>query len=430
MRAAALAFVVAGLLVGCTGGQGEGAASPTAPSGGDTVEIMYAFEGAQAAGFQEAVGAWARQHGVTVTYTRSGNLTRDLRAREQSGRLPDIALLPQPGLLHELRGRGAVQELDGVLPVGRVAADLVPGLMAPLEADGKAYAVPVSMNVKSLLWYDRHALHTLKIEPPQTMAELKAAAETIRASGRTTWCLGLADGANSGWAGTDWVEELVLKESGPQVYDEWVSGRVGFSDPRIKQAFQTYADRVLGPRGVEGGGAAAAARDVRHAADGLFAEPQRCALLKQGSYATQAGFLPERVRSTIDQTTSVVAFPSGVSDTLEVGGDNAALLTDASDAARGLVRYMATDPRFGTDWAGSEDRGFISPHKDFALRRYASTTTRKIASAAYQATSVRYDASDQMPPALGQDAFWKAMVDLTAGRATVDQVVARLDAAR
>ncbi|WP_409483710.1 ABC transporter substrate-binding protein [Arsenicicoccus dermatophilus] len=392
------------------------------------IEVMYSFGGDQAAGFQEAVGRWARAHGAAVTYTQSDDLAGDIAARERSGRLPDVLLLPQPGLLHQLREHGTIDAVDDVVPVNRVATRLVPGLVEPLRSGGRTYGVPVAMSVKSLLWYDRHALHALELDPPQTLPELVATTRALRAAGRTPWCLGLAEGAGSGWPGTDWVEQLVLSQAGVQAYDGWVRGDVTFSDPRIQVAFRTYAEEVAG--GSEGGGAAAATRDVRHAADGLFGDPQRCSLLKQGSQATQSGFLPDRVRRNLDRTASVVPFPVGTDGALQVGADSAALTRGHSMAAEELVRHMVTDVRFAVDWAGSEDRGFISPRTDFDLARYASTTTRKIAAAAYEAPVVRYDASDRMPPALGSGAFWRTMVDLTAGRVTVPQAVARLDAAR
>lgn len=428
MRARGVAGVLALLLGLVVAGCSDGSSVETV-RGGSSIEIMYAFSGSQATGFQEAVDAWAARHDVQVSYSASDDLTTDLRARVAAGNPPDLAMVPQPGLALELAHERAVEPLDDVLPVSRVASGMVPGMVEPLQEGGRTYGIPVAMNVKSLLWYDRHALHAVDIDPPQTMDDLAAAGDRLRERGSTPWCLGIEDGANSGWAATDWVEELVLKGAGPEVYDGWVAGRVPFSDERIKQAFTTYAE-VVQHDGVEGGGPAAARRDVRHAADGLFAEPQRCALLKQGSYVTQQGFLPERVRTAIDQTTSVVAFPAGDNDAIEVGGDSAVLLRGHDPAARDLVRYMGSDPRFGADWAGSEDRGFISPREDFDLERYASTTTRKIASAAYQAQTVRSDASDQMAPALGSGAFARGMVGLTAGTVTVDQLVAQLDAAR
>lgn len=419
--------LLTGLVAGAAGCS-EGSSVETARDG-STIEVMYAFSGSQATGFQEAVDAWAGRHDVQVSYSGSDDLTTDLRARIAAGNPPDLAVLPQPGLAVELARERVVEPLDDVLPISRVASGMVPGIVAPLQTGGRTYGIPVAMNVKSLLWYDRHALHDVDIDPPQSMDDLAVAGDRLRDHGSTPWCLGIEDGANSGWAGTDWIEELVLKGAGPEVYDGWVAGRVPFSDERIKQAFTTYAE-VVQHDGVEGGGPAAARRDVRHAADGLFAEPQRCALLKQGSYVTQQGFLPERVRTAIDQTTSVVAFPAGDNDAIEVGGDSAVLLRGHDPAARDLVRYVGSDPRFGADWAGSEDRGFISPREDFDLERYASTTTRKIASAAYQAQTVRFDASDQMAPALGSGAFARGMVGLTAGTVTVDQLVAQLDAAR
>ena len=46
-------------------------------------------------------------------------------------------------------------------------------------------------------------------------------------------------GEATGWQITDWLEEYVLRTAGPDVYDQWVSHDVKFSDPQIADALAT-----------------------------------------------------------------------------------------------------------------------------------------------------------------------------------------------
>ena len=39
-------------------------------------------------------------------------------------------------------------------------------------------------------------------------------------------------GADSGWPGTDWIEDFVIRQSGPEVYDSWVAGHDQVDGPR------------------------------------------------------------------------------------------------------------------------------------------------------------------------------------------------------
>src|SRR5436309_3275783 len=71
-------------------------------------------------------------------------------------------------------------------------------------------------------------------------------------NGTKPWCVGMESGEASGWPGTDWIEDIVLRQSGPAVYDDWVSGKIRWSSPPIRQAFELFA-HVIGPDSVYGG---------------------------------------------------------------------------------------------------------------------------------------------------------------------------------
>ena len=57
------------------------------------------------------------------------------------------------------------------------------------------------------------------------------------ADGTTPWCVGFESGPGTGWPGTDWIEDLVLRMWGPDVYDQWTSHKIPFNDERIVAAF-------------------------------------------------------------------------------------------------------------------------------------------------------------------------------------------------
>ena len=58
------------------------------------------WSGVEQRNFQRVLRAFTRQTGVTVSYTSAGySVPVFLRARLAAGRLPDVAFLPQPGLL-------------------------------------------------------------------------------------------------------------------------------------------------------------------------------------------------------------------------------------------------------------------------------------------------------------------------------------------
>jgi len=288
--------------------------------------------------------------------------------------------------------------------------------MDAATVDGKRYGIPVGMNIKSLVFYNKPAFTAAGYTVPTTIADLMTLTDKIKASGKTPWCIGLESGAATGWPGTDWIEELVLKQSGPDVYDQWISHKVKFSDPPIKAAFDTYAKIALTPGNVFGGSKSIVSQAFGTAANPMFTKPPGCFLHKQGNFVTQKGFLSEAIRANIDTNVGVFPFPKDKFDTVEGGGDLAALFTKNDTNVTKVLKELTEDPTFGTPWAGPDDRGFLSPHKDFDVSKYGNEITRGIAKIAYTATGIRFDGSDSMPAKVGAGSFWKGMVAFTSGQ--------------
>jgi alpha-glucoside transport system substrate-binding protein len=425
-RAATVAGVVALLTTGCLGQSG----SSSGNSGGGAkkeVEIMFGFGGDQTQGFKDSLDPWAKQNGIKINYTQASSFDTLIRSRVAGNNLPDIALFPQPGLLKDIQKQGKLQPLDGVLDMAKIRASIVPGFVDAATVGGKAYGVPVSMNIKSLVFYNKPAWAAAGYQVPKTIDELLALTDKIRSSGKTPWCIGLEAGAATGWPGTDWIEELVLKQAGPEVYDKWVNHQVTFEDPPIRQAFDTYSKVALTPGNVLGGPKSIVSTAFGTAANPMFSNPPGCYMHKQGNFLTQKGFLEDSVRAQLDTQLGVFPFPKGQYDTVEGGGDIAAMFTKGDTNVTKVMKVLTEDPTFGGPWAGPNDRGFLSPHKDFDVSKYGNETTRSIAKIAYTATGIRFDGSDSMPAKVGAGSFWKGMVAYTSGQQDLNTTLKQID---
>ena len=57
------------------------------------------------------------------------------------------------------------------------------------------------------------------------------------------WCAGIESGDATGWPATDWVEDVMLRTAGAEVYDQWVAHEIPFNDPAIAEALATRRRR-------------------------------------------------------------------------------------------------------------------------------------------------------------------------------------------
>ncbi len=73
--------------------------------------------------------------------------------------------------------------------------------------------------------------------------------------------------------------------------------------------------------------------------------------------------------------------------------------------------------------------GAIAPQKDADLSWYADPTTAFVAKTIVDAQSLRFDASDQMPGAVGSGAEWKEFTSWISGKEDMATALKNIDAA-
>ncbi len=276
---AVIALAAAGCSESSTGDDGD--------IRGDTVTVIGTWGGDEQAAFLEMVKPWEDQTGAKVQYTGTRDINTVLTTGVASGVLPDLAGLPGPGQMAEYANAGKLLPLNDVLDLATYEADTAPALVELGKVDDQVYGVFIKAAIKGLIWYNPK-VHDYGASPPTTWEDLLSAGDDQQVRAVATWCLGIESGAASGWPATDWIEDLVLRTAGPEVYTSWYQGKTKWTDPAIKQRRADVRQRC-------------GRQDVRRRADGgrdeLRGTPvtrssppsPACAFLHQASFITGLG---------------------------------------------------------------------------------------------------------------------------------------------
>ena len=90
--------------------------------------------------------------------------------------------------------------------------------------NGTFYGAPLGANVKSFVWYSPKTFKEKGWAGPDHLGRAdQALSDTIAASGMKPWCAGIESGDATGWPATDWIEDVLLRTAGPEVYDQWTT---------------------------------------------------------------------------------------------------------------------------------------------------------------------------------------------------------------
>jgi len=418
---------VAVLTAGCLseeGGGGGGGNSNTSNS----IELMYGFGGSQGDVFAEVMTAFAEENDIDLELSEVTNFNQLIVTRVQGNQIPDIAMFPQPGIMRQFADQGRLADISEMVDMDDVEENFPGGLVqAGQGSDGTQYALPYGINVKSVVFYPAEAAADLGVdEPPATFDELLQLSESVAGTGTTPWCFGIEDGAATGWAATDWVENMMLINYGSDVYNEWVNHEIPFNDERVLDVLNQIEDLLLAEGQTYGGRQSIASTNFQTAGNPMFDTPPGCAMHRQGNFLANEGFFPEEVVADLDNTVGVFPMPGLTPEDKPVlgGGDLFAAFTSDNEAVAATIEYM-TSAEFGNALA-AEGLGYLSPRKDTDMEAYPNETTRTFATIAYESTEFVFDGSDQMPGEVGSGSFWREMVAWISGgqdaKTTLDNI--------
>jgi alpha-glucoside transport system substrate-binding protein len=421
---AAAAGVIALALTGCVGDQtGDTSDIDCAPYEtygtfeGEEVTIGGTIQDTEADRLVESWSDFEACTGITIDYQGTKEFEAQIAVLAEGGNAPDIGIIPQPGLFQRLAEAGFL--IPASAPVEANADEFWSADWKGYGTyDGTFYAAPLMASVKGYVWYSPAEFEENGYEIPATLDELTALSEQIASdSGHQPWCVGLGSGDATGWPGTDWIEDYVLRQSGPEVYDQWVTHEIPFNDPQIVAAFDAVGEILKNPAMVNGGlGDVSSQISTEFGDAGLPILDGQCSLHHQASF--YEGFWPEG--TTVAPDGDIFAFllpPVNADDPQAVTGGGELVVAFAEGEAIEAVRaYLSSDT-----WANNRVAlgGVISANNGLDPSLASSDLlVQSIEILQDPNTTFRFDGSDLMPGAVGTDSFWKGIVAWVSGDST------------
>jgi alpha-glucoside transport system substrate-binding protein len=353
-----------------------------------------------------------------VPYEGSKEFEAQLPVKLAAGNAPDIAYIPQPGLLKTL----VEKYPDSVVPASEgTVANVEKYYAASWKGYGTVndtfYAAPLGANVKSFVWYSPKAFADGGYEIPTTLDELMALSDKIvedaktNGTGAKPWCAGIGSGDATGWPATDWLEDMVLRTAGGETYDKWITNEVKFNDPAIAEALGKVGDILKNPDYVNGGlGDVSSIATTEFQAGGLpIVENGLCYMHRQASF--YAANWPEGTDVSENGDVFAFYFPGVSADSRPVlgGGEFVAAFSDRPEVAA-FQAYLSSPewanakaiatPAGGwvTANSGLDANNLVSPIDKLSFELLSDTTQE-----------FGFDASDLMPGAVGSGSFWTEM---------------------
>ncbi|MGL5810922.1 MAG: extracellular solute-binding protein, partial [Nocardioides sp.] len=259
-------------------------------------------------------------------------------------------------------------------------------------------------------------------EIPETWDELLALSDKMAADGVKPWCAGIGSGDATGWPTTDWLEDVMLRTVGPEVYDQWVDHEIPFNDPRVVVALDMVGDILKNESYVNGGiGDAESIAITDFNAAGLPILQGKCGMHRQdGDYAANWGDGVE-----IAEGGDVFAFylPK-VGDEFGapvLGGGEFVAAFDDRPAVQAFQTYLSSDVWANEKAKATPNGGWVSANEGLDIDNLVSPIDRLSARILRDPETVfRFDGSDQMPGAVGAGSFWKEMTAWITGQSSQD----------
>jgi alpha-glucoside transport system substrate-binding protein len=361
--------------------------------------------------------------GATIKGEFDKSFEAQILVRAKAGNLPDIGIVPQPGLLKALVATGKAVAAD------QATSDLVDKNFAPSwktlgTVNGTFYAPPQNASMKSLVWYSPKEFTAKGYKVPTTLDELKALSDQIAATGKKPWCAGIGSGEATGWPVTDWMEDWMLRLWGPDEYDKWVNHTIPFNSAEPTAALDAVGAYLKNSKYVNGGFG-----DVKSIASTQFQDGGQPILKGNCSLHRQASFYAANwpKGTTVSPTGDVFAFylpGKTATDKPVLGGGEFMLAFRKAPEVQAFQQYVAS-----TTWANLAEQGgggrCVTPNKNADPAKAANCSDiDKLAISVLQDPKAvfRFDGSDQMPAAVGSNSFWKQATNWITGQSTKDTV--------
>lgn len=388
------AVVVTGALAVTAGARPEAKAKTSAK----TISVLSLWGGSEKDAFLKVLAGFTKKTGVKVQYETARDFLPVIRTRIAAGNPPNVAIVPRPGVLADLARQGALKNIESMgLTKSYLSKSYGPAWMDLGTVDGKIYGFAAKANSKSVIWYSPADFAKLGVSVPTTWAQMIAVTKKIKATGESPWAVGAKDS----WTLTDWFENIYVRQAGPDKYASLFSGKLSFADPSVAAGLKTMT-AIINDNYVVGGVQGALGTGFVDGIGHVFGTSPDAHLYMEGGFVGGIALGDVNPKLKPGKTIQEAPFPTinaKYGSPVVGGGDLTAAFKDTPEV-RQLLLYLSS-AEAGKIWVSTG--AIVSPNKGVKASYYPNALVRKEAAQVAGAKVFRFDGSDLLPGALGED---------------------------
>lgn len=390
----------------------------------EVITFMTVWGGQELEAIKKVAEPFEAATGIDVQFESTRDLPTLLTTRIEAGNPPDVVQLTGMGLMRDHASEGNLVNLKQIFDMKEFKKEYDQKWIDLAAFEDGMYGLYISADVKSLVWYNPQVFAEKGYKVPKTWQELENLSSKMVENGDVPWSVGLESGSASGWPGTDWIEDIMLRTAGPEVYDQWVDHDIPWTDDRVKKAFEIFGKIVRDSEKVWGGPITVLSTNFGEAANPLFTNPPKAMLHRQASFITS--FI-KKSNPELEAEKDFDFFPfppiNEKYGTPILGGADMISMMDKNPGAEAFMKYLSTAGA-QTIWIG--ELGKMGINRNINPNVYPDNLSRKMAKVLKEADSFRFDGSDSMVSAIGSGSFWKELLNYVNGQ-DLDNVLERLE---
>lgn len=374
-------------------------------SEGSEVSTIAVWSGEEEEKFKSVLSPVLEACELTLSYEGTRDLTTVLSTRVEGGQPPDIASMPNVGAI--------AQYAENLVPLADVGVNVDnynESWQGLGSVDGTWYGLPVKTDIKSLVWYSPLAFELEGFEVPTTWEDFMALLDTMAETGTPPLAMGFESGGDTGWAGTDFVQDVLIRTQGADYVRGLADGATSWTDQGVVDAWTMYVDWVnqYGAGGADG----TLTTGFNDAILQPFQDPPQAWMVKQSGFAGTATIQPAfpDYQYGEDFAFFVLPGPGGEPSAMQVGADFIAVFND-TPAVEAIMTYL-TSAEGATAWAAADFD--LTPNSAVDTAAYENPISADKAQALLEAPEVVFDVGDLLPGGAGRAEF-EALVAVVGG---------------
>ncbi len=371
----------------------------TGVNSGDTLSVMYQWSGAEEEKFNTIAKPFVDACGVAI----NAESTRDaavLDTRVKSTP-PDVLFWPSTAII-SLYG----DQMKDLSALGAHTDNYADFWVSDGTMNGSLLTLPAKADIKTIIWYSPTQFDAFGYSVPTTFNELNTLVEKMVADGNVPWSMGFESGDATGWTGSDFIQDLLLTQQGPEYVKGIIDGSVAYDDQGVQDAYATYQKWASDPKYTVGGATGTVNTAFLDAIYQPFSDPPQSMMVKQSGFA--GGEIVKQFPD-LKYGTDFDFFQFPGAKGMQGGADYMFAFGD-SPAASAFVKYI-TSMEGGKNWAAA---GFDESPNAGATGNYPDEQLSKKSEMLANAQGFTPDLGDVLGNPF-QSAEWKAIINVVQG---------------